>query len=314
MTAPRYFGAEEVAAKTPWPELIGALDRAFRAGGTSPERQHHEIAAKGREPVTLLQMPAWNADGDFGVKLAAIAPSNRARGLDTLNGVYVLFCGETGVPRALLDAGALTARRTAAASALASRYLSRADARTLLVIGTGRVALNLVQAHCAVRSIREVRIWGRNPAHAREFAERAAKSVAARCLSVADVQTGAEGADIISSATPATQPLLKGAWVAPGTHVDLVGAYTPAMCEADTALVAAANAVYVDTRDGAMTEAGDLIQAAAAGRFSFEHIAGNLFELCTGPAVARENADQITFYKSVGVALQDLAAALLCAS
>lgn len=303
---------EQVTALTPWPALIDAIRDAFRRGGDSPVRHHHSIPGDDRDDITLLLMPAWNRDGDFGIKLASIAPSNAALGNPTLHGVYVLFSGATGIPLAILDAGALTARRTAAASALASRYLSRAESKTLLMIGTGRVARQLIAAHCAVRPIEEVRIWGRTAAHAQDAADEGGRETGVRCVCVPDVETGASGADIISSATPATRPLLRGAWVGPGTHVDLVGAYTPAMCEADTDVIGKAGQVFVDTMEGAQAEAGDLIQAEKAGVFSFDEVAGDMYRMASQDATLRNDSDEITLFKSVGTALQDLGAAKLC--
>lgn len=303
---------KQVSALTPWPLLIDAIRQAFSRGGESPARSQHSIPGNDREDITLLQMPAWDRDGNFGVKLATVAPSNAALGYPTLHGVYILFSGENGIPLAIFDAGALTARRTAAASALASRYLSREDSKTLLVIGTGRVARQLVAAHCAVRPIEEVRIWGRNAAHAKEAAEAASQATGVQCVCVPDVETGAAGADIISSATSAENPLLQGRWVGPGTHVDLVGAFKPTMCEADAELIGKAHQVFIDTIEGAKDEAGDLLQAIEAGTFSFDDIAGDMYGMSSRNVALRNDPDEITLFKSVGAALQDLAAAQLC--
>ena len=303
---------EQVTAMTPWPALIDAIRDAFRRRGTSPVRHHHLIPGEGRDDITMLLMPAWDQAGDFGIKLVTIAPSNATHGLQTLHGVYVLFSGATGAARAILDAGALTARRTAAASALASRYLSREDSKTLLVIGTGRVAGQLIPAHCSVRQIDEVRIWGRSAAHAEVAAEQAMRETGIDCVCVPDIETGASGADIISSAIPTEEPLLRGAWVSPGTHIDLVGAYGPTMCEADADLIGKANQVFIDTVEGARDEAGDLIQAVEAGTFSFDDIAGDMYRMSAHDASLRKHPDEITLFKSVGTALEDLAAAQLC--
>ena len=303
---------EQVTALTPWPALIDTIRDAFRRGGVSPVRHQHSIPGNDREDITLLLMPAWNQEGDFGTKLITVAPSNAALQYPTLHGAYVLFSGATGIPRAILDAGALTARRTAAASALASRYLSRPDSKTLLIIGTGRVARQLIVAHCSVRPIDEVRIWGRNAKHAQDAADDAGRETGISCVCVPDVETGASGADIISSATPSEEPLLPGRWVGPGTHVDLVGAYTPTMCEADAQLVGKADQVFVDTMEGAKGEAGDLIQAVEAGTFSFDEIAGDMYRMSSRDESLRNDSNEITLFKSVGSALQDLAAAQLC--
>ncbi|MDX1569806.1 MAG: ornithine cyclodeaminase family protein [Xanthomonadales bacterium] len=307
-----FLDDEQVAALTPWPELVDALRDAFRGDGEAPTRHHHEIPGVDRDDITMLIMPAWNPAGDFGVKLANVVRSNDALGLPTLYGLYMLFDGRTGKPQAILDAGALTARRTAAASALASRSLSREDSRVLLVIGTGRVAGELVAAHCSVRPIEEVRIWGRNPEHAREAANRAKSACGVACVSVPDIQAAAADADIITSATPAEEPLLLGEWITSGTHVDLVGAFKPIMCEADPALISKADQVFVDTVEDALEEAGDLIQAAEAGSFSFDDVAGDLRRIASVQHSLRNSPDEITVFKSVGSALEDLAAAQLC--
>jgi ornithine cyclodeaminase len=312
MTGLTFLDDEQVTASTPWPALIDAIRDAFRRGGVSPVRHQHSIPGNDREDISLLLMPAWDQEGDFGIKLATIAPSNATLGHPTLHGAYVLFSGATGIPRAILDAGALTARRTAAASALASRYLSRPDSKTLLIIGTGRVARQLIAAHCSVRPIEEVRIWGRSATHAQDAADVASRETGISCVCVPDVESGAPGADIISSATPAEKPLLQGGWVASGTHVDLVGAFKPTMCEADAELIGKADQVFVDTIAGAKDEAGDLIQAVQAGTFSFDEIAGDMYCMSSRDASLRNDSDEITLFKSVGTALQDLAAAQLC--
>jgi ornithine cyclodeaminase len=302
----------EVTMLTPWPSLIDAIRDAFRAGGVSPTRHAHSVPGPGREDISLLLMPAWNRDGDFGVKLAIIAPSNAEFGVPRLASSYVVFSGKTGLPRAVLDAGALTARRTAAASALASRYLSRENSKTLLIVGTGRAAGQLAEAHCSERQIEEIRFWGRNPDNAKASAEAAERATGVRSVTVPDVATGAAGADIISAATLADSPLIEADWVEPGTHIDLVGAFKPTMCEADPGTIAKADQVFVDTMEGAMDEAGDLIQAVEAGVFSFDDVTGDLYKLSASESSLRASPEEITIYKSVGVALQDLAAAQLC--
>lgn len=307
-----FFDDAAIQRLTPWPALVDAVGDGFRAHAIAPERHIHEITGTDGRDVTMLIMPAWIPDAEIGVKLALLARSNAGRGLPTLHGLYVLFCGETGRPRALFDAGALTARRTAAASALASRALSRADARTLLVIGTGRVARQLAAAHCAVRPIEEVRIWGRTPEHAIEAAAWVREACGVACVTVPTIEAAAAGADIITSATPTPEPLLFGRWVPPGTHVDLVGAFKPSMCEADPELIARAGQVFVDTVEGARVEASELLRAAAAGVFSFDEVAGDLYRIAACGASLRRCREEITIFKSVGAALEDLAAARLC--
>ena len=313
MTGLTYFDADLVTARTPWPALIDAIRDAFRHGGVSPIRHSHSIPCNDRDDdITLLLMPAWTGAGNFGVKLTTISPANAAFGQPTINGLYVLFSSKTGIPIALFDAGVLTARRTAAASAFASRCLSRTDSATLLMIGTGRLARQLIAAHCSVRPIEEVRIWGRTEEKARDLAKNVSQDIGVDCRVVPDIESSAPDADIISTATRSDTPLLCGCWVSPGTHIDLVGAYTPDMREADTALVNKADRIFVDTMDGATSEAGELIQAAFDSDFTFEDITGDMYMLSSQEGDFRSHREEITVYKSVGTALQGLAAAQLC--
>lgn len=305
------YGAERVHAALPYDRLVAALARAFAAGREeSPIRQAYEVGTPGAV-AHLLTMPAWRRGEAIGVKLVNVFPGNAARGLGAVSALYALFDGATGLPRAVLDGEALTNRRTAAASALASTHLSRPDSRVLTVVGTGHLAPHLAAAHAAVRPIERVLVWGRSP-------ERAAKTAAGlaaqglRAEPAADLSAAVAEADIVTAATTSTVPLVLGRDVRPGTHVDLVGAFTPAMRESDDALVAGA-AVYVDTLAGALAEAGDLLQPIRAGAFSADRVLGDLHGLCSGAVAGRRSADQVTLFKSVGAALEDLVAAELVA-
>jgi ornithine cyclodeaminase len=200
-------------------------------------------------------------------------------------------------------------RRTAAASALASRYLSREDSKKLLMIGTGSLAPHLIAAHATVRAIDEVAIWGRRKAAAMQIAERVAATVSNVSVSE-NLEEAIAAADIISSATLAVDPLIRGDWLRPGQHVDLVGAYRPDMREADTAALVRAS-VYVDTYTGALAEAGEIVQALKSNSLTRDRISGELRELATGKVSGRCDSQQITLFKSVGTALEDLAAAEL---
>jgi ornithine cyclodeaminase len=224
-------------------------------------------------------------------------------------GIYVLLDGKNGSPLALIDGPTLTVKRTAAASALASSYLSRPDAERLLMVGTGALAPQLIVAHAAVRPICNVLVWGRTP----EKAQRLAKRMNRRDFRVDwtdDLETAARGAHIISCATLSKEPLIRGEWLQPGQHLDLVGAFRPDMRETDDAVMRRAR-VFVDTRAGATKEGGDIAQAVAAGALSLDDIAGDLFELTRGERSGRRYYDQVTLFKSVGTALEDLAAAQL---
>jgi ornithine cyclodeaminase len=305
-----YIDSDRVHAALPWPRLVDALADAFAHGAAeAPLRSSHAVTPSGDR---LLVMPAWRSGEAIGVKIVSVYPGNAARGLSSVAALYVLLDGATGHPRAIIEGEALTLRRTAATSALASRLLSRADARTLLIVGTGALAPWMAEAHCAVRSIESVLVWGRR-------AERiAAMTAALRARGVpaeaaTDLERAVRAADIVSCATTAREPLVRGEWVRPGTHVDLVGAFTPQMRECDDALVAAAR-VFVDTYAGALREGGDLAQPLASGAISRGHVLAELAELTRGEHPGRTGAAEVTLFKSVGTALEDLAAASLVVS
>lgn len=298
------IGAEALRTALPWPALEEALARMFREGCTAPLRHRHALPEDG----TLLLMPAWNATHG-GVKIVHVLPANAARGLPAVQASYILSDAATGATLAVLDGGELTDRRTAAASTLAGRYLARPDSRRLLVLGAGRVAAALAEAWCARFPIEEVAIWARRPAQAAALAARlAAHGLPARPAASPDPA----GHDIVSAATLSEVPLVRGAAVSPGTHVDLVGAFRPTMRESDAALLARATLV-VDTRAGALAEAGDIVQAIAEGAITEAHVAAELAELCRGAHPGRRRAEEVTVFKSVGWAGEDLAAAMLAA-
>lgn len=301
--------AKAVAAALPYDQLIAALRQAFDAGADVPQRTHHEIALPNAASATLLLMPAWQSGNGLGVKIATVFPDNANRGLPAVFASYLLMSAETGAPVAILDGTELTLRRTAAASALASSYLSREDTNTMLMIGTGNLAPHLIAAHVAVRPISEVLIWGRRPEAARRLVN-ALSGMSFSATVATDLEAAAGAADIISTATLATQPVLMGQWLAAGQHLDLVGAFTPDMCEADEAAIVRAD-VYVDTRTGALSEAGEIVQAIRSGALGEGDIKGDLAELVAGRVSGRKNIDDITLFKSVGTALEDLAAAQL---
>lgn len=301
-----YIDSDRVHAALPWPRLVDALAEAFARGVEAPLRTSHAVTPAGDR---LLVMPAWRPGEALGVKIVTVYPGNAARGLSSVAALYVLLDGATGHPLAIIEGEALTLRRTAAASALASRLLSRVDARTLLVIGTGALAPWMAEAHCAVRPLATVLVWGRRTGRAAAIAaglrERGVPAEAAT-----DLERAVRVADIVSCATTAREPLVRGEWVRPGTHVDLVGAFTPEMRECDDALVETAR-VFVDTYEGALREGGDLVQPLAAGRIGRAHVRAELAELVRGNRPGRTGAAEVTLFKSVGTALEDLAAARL---
>ena len=310
--------AEQVIAALPWATIVEALRDGFAVGSetTVPQRHHHAMVQTGpagtrsaADTPTLLLMPAWNPKY-AGVKVAAVFPANRGTGVPTINGNYLLLDGATGVPLALIDGGALTVRRTAGASLLAASLLARPDSSRLVVMGSGRLAGNLARGYAELFPIDEVVVWNHRPdGAARLAAELTAEGLAATATD--DPEQAVATADIVTAATLSPEPVVAGAWLRPGSHVDLVGAFTPAMREADDDAIRAAD-VYVDTMAGALSEAGDIMQPIASGVFSPEAIQGDLFALCSTAAEQsppHRGDDAITLFKSVGHALEDLVAA-----
>jgi len=303
------ISAAEIREALDWPSLVAAIEDMFRRGCEMPARHHHVVEVPGAADATLLLMPAWSSGGHLGVKVVSVFPDNAKQGLPAVMGVYLLFSATTGTLLAMLDGAELTARRTAAASALAARYLARKNAERLLIVGTGRLAPNLAAAHCAVRPIRSVTVWGRDPAKAVAVAAAIAAG-GVEASAVEGLAGAVAAADIVSCATLAREPLVLGSWLSPGTHLDLVGGFTPEMREADDEAVRRAT-VFVDTRPGAMTEAGDIVVPMANGTLSAEGVRADLYELSRGQHPGRASRDEITLFKSVGTALEDLAGATL---
>ncbi|WP_426956161.1 ornithine cyclodeaminase family protein [Muricoccus radiodurans] len=291
-----------VAALLPWGALNDALAAMFRQGCESPLRHAHTWP-EGAGENTLLLMPAWQAGRYSGVKIVHVAPAHAP----AVHAAYLLSDAHTGAPLALLDGGALTDRRTAAASALAARHLARPDSRRHLILGSGKVAHALAGAYRAAFPIERIAVWSRDPANAERLA---ARLRAEGHPAVAAASPDPSEADIVSAATLSTTPLLRGAAVRPGTHVDLVGAFRRTMRESDTDLIARATLV-VDTRAGALAEAGDVTQPIAEGAITESHVVAELAELLRGAHPGRRTAEEITVFKSVGWAGEDLAAAIL---
>jgi ornithine cyclodeaminase len=290
-----------------FPSLIEALREAFHQDVNVPLRHTHKIKTDGGRDTSLI-MPAWSPDGFYGVKIINIYPDNTIRGLPGLHGIYALFDAKTGIPLAFVDADVLTARRTAAAAALAASYLARQDARRLLVVGAGRVARLLPHAMVAVRPIEKVAIWSRTAESASRLAsELVAAGLAAEAIS--DLEVGARNADIITCATLSETPLIRGEWLRAGTHLDLIGSFSPSMREADAECFRRAS-VFIDTAEAA-AKSGDLLSAMQEGGLTQGCIVATLQNLAHGGHPGRSTADEITVFKAVGTALEDLAAARL---
>jgi ornithine cyclodeaminase len=302
------FDAAATRAALPLARLVPALQSMFAQGCEVPPRHVHEIPVPGQAGFTSLIMPAWIPGRYYGIKTINIAPGNAARGLPGLHASYLLCDGSTGVPLAVIDGDVITHRRTAAASALAARWLARSDARHLLVVGAGQVASLLPEAYRAVRNIEQVSIWARSAAKAQALAQQL-RQQGLPARAVTDLQAACGEADIVSCATLATEPVVRGEWLRPGTHLDLIGSFTPAMREADDACFAGAS-LYVDTEE-ALKKSGDLLGPMARGVFQAEDVRGTLATLSREQAMGRRSPRERTVFKPVGTALEDLAAAIV---
>jgi ornithine cyclodeaminase len=303
-----FHAAADIHRVLDYVSLVEALRRAFSQGADAPVRHSHAVGPADSGNVLLL-MPAWRAGEAIGVKIVTVFPANQQRGVATVGASYLLLDGATGHPVAVLEGEALTLRRTGAASALASSYLSRPDSRVLLVVGAGHLAPYMAAAHCALRPIERVLVWGRRPGRAASLAAQL-RSAGVPAEPAAELHRAVSEADIVTCATTSTEPLVKAGAVRPGTHIDLVGGFTPHMREADDALVARAT-LFVDTFAGALKEAGDLLQPMDRGVIGRDAVVADLAMLVRGAHPGRTTPEEVTLFKSVGAALEDLAAARL---
>jgi ornithine cyclodeaminase/alanine dehydrogenase-like protein (mu-crystallin family) len=307
----RIVTADDVNRLLAYDKLIDALADAFRTDITVPDKIAHFVKLPSGSEAKVLLMPAWTNTGErfIGHKLVNVFPDNAKAGKPSVLGSYVLMSGDTGEPLALIDGAALTLWRTAAASALAARYLAREDAAHLLVIGAGALSPHLVRAHRAVRPISKVTIWNRTRSRAVATAF-ALSAGGIEPMLADDLEEAMRDADIVSCATLSEKPLVRGAWLKKGAHVDLVGAFTPKTRESDDDAIRRAR-VYVDSRKAAPKGSGDIAVPLKKKIMTAKDIQGDLFELCRGTAKGRKRKDEITLFKSTGVALEDLAAAML---
>ena len=300
----KVISAVELAGIAGYSDIVEALREGFRADIETPVRHHHETSPAS----TLLLMPAWSNDWT-GLKTVIVKTDNAAKNLPTVQASYLLIKNGTGETVAIMDGTELTRRRTAAASALAADYLARPDASTLVLVGAGALGGHFVRAHAAVRPVRKVFIYNRSPEKAAALAAELVRE-GFQATATADLEAAVRQADIVSCVTTSTAPVVRGAWLKPGTHVDLAGAFKPTMRETDGEVVARAR-VFVDTREGALSEAGDLLQARDEGKFDFANVQGDLFDLCRGTVKGRNTPEEITLFKSCGTALEDLATAIM---
>ncbi|MBS0341084.1 MAG: ornithine cyclodeaminase family protein [Proteobacteria bacterium] len=303
---------DAAATRTPlgFERLVPALKEAFAGRVSVPARHVHQVQV-GQDAGTVLIMPAWSEAGFMGIKTVNIWPGNGARGLPGLHANYLLYDARTGVPLALMDGDEITSRRTAAAAALGASFLARGDARRLLVLGTGRVARLLPAAMRQVRpGIDEVMVWNHRPESAQRMAQTWQAEEGLNASAVADLEQAVRRADIVSCATLSTEPLVHGEWLAEGSHLDLIGSFTPQMREAAPDCFGPGARTFVDTEE-ALKKSGDLLDAMACGQLRQDAVQATLFQLCRGERSGRTGAGERTVFKAVGNALEDLAAATL---
>jgi ornithine cyclodeaminase len=304
----RILSAQDVRLALPMAEAIEGMKQAFAQLSTGqavvPLRGRVDVAP---QSGTTLVMPAFLAQSnDLAVKVVSIFPGNSERGEPTIYAAVLVLDAETGRPLALLEGGTLTAIRTGAGSGAATDLLAREDASVVAILGSGVQARTQLEAVCTVRQIREVRVYSPNRQNAERFADemRGVGPEPEVIEVVESAETAVRQADIICAATSSSQPVFSGKDVAPGTHINGVGSYTPAMQEVDAETVQHA-LVVVDERAAAWEEAGDLIVPLQAGLITEAHIHAELGEIVAGLKPGRTSPEQITFFKSVGVAVQD---------
>ena len=305
----QHYSATSIEDRLTYSKLADAIRAAFLdATITAPTRMHLQSGDSAQDAV--LVMPAWRRGGLGVVKVVTVRPANALRNMPSVQGTALLFDEASGVPVATVDATALTRWRTAATSLLAARYLARPTSTVLAMFGSGAMARHLIHAYASEFPLRTVLIWSRSEDHARRLATKLELPQSVDIVVTTDRESAGRQAHIISCATMAEAALVGGSWVQPGTHVDLVGAFTPHMRESDDRLVECAQ-IYVDTRAAALKEAGDLVQPLRAGVISASDILGELADIVRGPFPLRRTDTAITVFKSVGHSIEDLAAAEL---
>lgn len=306
-----HFADKEITEALPYACLVEALDLSFRDHTVvTPPRHHHDFPNPAEAvDSTLLLMPCWQAGTYLGLKLVTISPHNSKYQLPTIQGLYLLFNAHNGQLLATMEAKTLTNIRTAATSALAARYLAHNQASTLLMVGNGALARFLIDAHTTLLPIQKVMVWGRNLEKSKALAAAYAHSPFV-VQAVSDLDAALPCADIVSCATLSKQPLLKGNLLKPGAHLDLVGAYKKDMREADDDCVRRCS-IFLDVMESGLRESGDIAIPLSSGVLNPQHIKGDLFDLCSGRIPGRTSAQEITFFKSVGHAQEDLVAAVM---
>jgi ornithine cyclodeaminase len=305
----RFIDREEVARRLTYEVCIPIVRDAMTALSRGQTRQllRSVIPLSNRRMFGIMP-GAMGADGVFGAKLISVFPENFAKGMQSHQGVIVLFDAESGAAVCVVHAGEVTAIRTAAASAVATDALARPEASRLCLLGYGEQAATHARAIGKVRKLESIVVWGRSPARARDFAERMRKELALP-ISIADhVQQAVADADIICTVTAASEPILKGAWVRPGTHINLVGSGFAGPSEVDDDVVVRSRFI-ADSREGVLQQGAEFLRAKAAEKIDDSHIVAEIGQVLAGEIQGRRTRDEITVYKSLGHVVQDLASA-----
>lgn len=303
-----FFTDEQVRKALDYEQLIDALRSIFQSDYTMPLRHHHFYKSKAGEDNALILMPVWN-ERFMGVKQVVVAPNNHTVDLPAIFAQYTLMDTQTGEPLAQMNAAELTSRRTACTSALAASYLARKDVKHLLIVGGGKVARHLAQAHSQVRAYTKISVWMRNPEKMEAFVQEL-QVAGYPAEAVDDLEAVSRDADVISCATLSKTAIIKGEWVKSGTHLDLIGSHKPDTREVDDEAIAKST-IFVDSRMGALHETGELAIPIASGILKDEDVRADIAELTKNEHIGRQSEQEVTLFKSAGLAVEDLAAALL---
>jgi ornithine cyclodeaminase len=303
----KHFDMKAIQTALPYPLLVDALAQGLQQFAETPARS---FFSPNQDASCVMIMPAWRPHQMMGVKLVSVWPENNAKGESAVSAVYVLISCLDGRPLAVLDGTELTLRRTAAAAALAAKRLARDNSETLAVLGTGSLSVPLVQAHTDTMRFKNVLVWGRQFYKA-QLVVNQLRELGIEVRAMGDLHKTLAMSDVVAVATTATEPFLKAAWVRPGTHISLVGAFTPQMAEAEPGLISKSQ-LFADCRASVLEKGGEVFQAIEQGLILDSDIIADLAELTAQSDRSwRHDAQAITVFKSVGFALLDLIAAEL---
>jgi len=305
----RFIDREEVARRLTYDVCISIVRQAMIAFSKGETKQLLRSILPLSDGRLLGIMPgAMGVHAPFGAKLISVFQENFARGIQSHQGLVILFDPETGAPVCIVHAGEITARRTAAASAVATDALARTDARRLALLGYGEQAATHARAIAQVRDLESIVVWGRSRERAQTFAKQMQAELAVSVATASVVREAVAEADIVCTVTSAAEPILKGEWVRPGTHLNLVGSGYAGPVEADNELVVRSRFI-ADSREGVLQQGAEFLRAKAAGLVGDEHIVAEIGQVLAGEIAGRRSAEEITVYKSLGHVVQDLACA-----